>query len=68
MKAASNFQEFDKKLSDEIHDFWKSIAKKVGTNVLAGRLERKEDGIYNKATVYAPDGRILADYAKNPFI
>lgn len=39
-------------------------SEKVGTNVLAGRLERKEDGIYNKATVYAPDGRILADYAK----
>lgn len=64
LESGIQLPEFDKKLSDEIHDFWKSIAKKVGTNVLAGRLERKEDGIYNKATVYAPDGRILADYAK----
>lgn len=64
LESGVQLPEFDKKLSDEIHDFWKSIAKKVGTNVLAGRLERKEDGIYNKATVYAPDGRILADYAK----
>lgn len=64
LESGTPLPEFDKKLSDEIHDFWKSIAKKAGTNVLAGRLERKEDGIYNKATVYAPDGRILADYAK----
>ena len=42
LESGVQLPEFDKKLSDEIHDFWKSIAKKVGTNVLAGRFSLNE--------------------------
>lgn len=64
LESGTPLQEFDQEQSDKVHEFWKSIAAKTGTNILAGRLERKEDGVHNKATVYAPDGRILADYSK----
>ncbi len=64
LESGTPLDTFDEKISDEIVEFWKGIAKKTGTNVLAGRLERKDGVIYNKATVFAPNGDILADYAK----
>lgn len=64
LESGTPLETFDKELSDKVHEFWKGIAAKTGTNVLAGRLERKEDGVHNKATVYTPDGDILADYSK----
>lgn len=64
LESGTQLEEFDKEISDKINEFWKGIAAKTGTNILAGRLERREDGVYNQGTVYAPDGSILADYSK----
>lgn len=64
LESGTPLDEFDKATSDRIVEFWKGIAAKTGTNILAGRLERKEDGVYNKATVFTPQGEILADYTK----
>lgn len=64
LESGTDLDSFDKETSDKIHEFWKGIAIKAGTNILAGRLERREDGVYNQATVYAPDGSVLADYSK----
>lgn len=54
----------DDAITKKVNDFWMALAARTGINILAGRLERQGDKIYNKGTVYAPDGRILADYAK----
>ena len=64
LESGTPLEKFDKATSDRIVEFWKGIASKTGTNILAGRLERKEDGVHNKATVYTPSGEVLADYSK----
>ena len=64
LESGTPFENFDEERSNKVHQFWKDIAAKTGTNILAGRLERKADGVHNKATVYAPDGTILADSSK----
>lgn len=64
LESGTPLESFDRELSDKVQEFWKGIAVKTGTNILAGRLERREDGVHNKATVYTPDGQILADYSK----
>ena len=56
--------QIDEALTQEVMDFWSNLAKKCGSHILAGRLERKPEGIYNKATVFAPNGEVIADYAK----
>ena len=55
---------FDEATSQRIVQFWKDIAAKTGSHILAGRLERLGDKLYNKATVFSPSGEILADYVK----
>lgn len=64
LESETPIDEFDKETSDAVFEFWKELAAKTGTNILAGRLERREDGVYNLATVFAPNGEILAEYTK----
>ncbi|XCP85043.1 carbon-nitrogen hydrolase family protein [Roseburia hominis] len=64
LESGIPLETFDEALTERIVEFWKGIAAKTGTNILAGRLERKDGVIYNKATVFTPEGEILADYAK----
>lgn len=64
LESGTPLDQIDEAVTAEVIAFWKSIAAKTGSNILAGRLERKDGKIYNMATVFAPDGQILADYAK----
>lgn len=50
--------------TQQILNFWIELAKKCGTHILGGRLAFENGKLYNRATVFAPDGHILADYAK----
>ena len=54
----------DEDMTRRVMEFWSNLAKKCGSHILAGRLERKPEGIYNKATVFNPQGEVIADYAK----
>ena len=64
VECGTPLDEIDKEKSNEVFEFWKGLAAKAKTNILAGRLEKRDDGLYNLATVFAPNGEILADYAK----
>lgn len=64
LESGTPLEDIDEAKTAEVMDFWKGIAAKTGSNILAGRLDRQGEKIYNKATVFAPDGRVLADYAK----
>ena len=64
LESGTPHEKFDEAVTERVVEFWKKIAAKTGSNILAGRLERRDGKIYNKATVFSPDGRILADYAK----
>lgn len=58
-------EQVDEAMTARALEFWKGLAAQTGINILAGRLERRADGkLYNMATVFAPDGSILADYCK----
>ena len=58
-------EQVDEAMTARALKFWKELAAQTGINILAGRLERRPDGkLYNMATVFAPDGSILADYCK----
>lgn len=64
LESGIGIENIDDEITEKVNAFWKVLAAKTGINILAGRLERQGEKIYNKATVYAPDGKILADYAK----
>ncbi len=64
LESGTPLDTIDETITEQVVDFWKGIAKKTGSNILAGRLERKDGKIYNKATVFTPEGEIIADYAK----
>lgn len=64
LESGTPLEKIDEAETARIVEFWKGIAAKTGSNILAGRLERKNGKVYNKGTVFTPDGRIIADYAK----
>lgn len=64
LESGTPLENVDNGVTAKVVEFWKGLAAETGINILAGRLERQGDKIYNKATVFAPDGQILADYAK----
>lgn len=64
LESGTSLRKLDEALCSRITAFWKEIADRTGSNILAGRLERKNGAVYNKATVFAPGGNLLADYAK----
>lgn len=64
LESGTPLEQIDEAETARVVEFWKGLAAKCGSNVLAGRLERRNGKIYNMATVFSPDGRILADYAK----
>ncbi|HHY17326.1 MAG TPA: carbon-nitrogen hydrolase family protein [Firmicutes bacterium] len=49
---------------DEIDKFWRSMAKMSGIHILPGHIARRDGVWLNLATCYAPDGSVLAEYAK----
>lgn len=64
LESGTPLEQIDEAKTAEVAEFWKRLAAETGINILAGRVERRDGRLYNKATVFAPDGRILADYAK----
>lgn len=64
LESGTPLDQVDDAMTMKVVEFWKGLAAETGINILAGRLERQGDKIYNKGTVFAPDGQILADYAK----
>lgn len=57
-------EHIDERVTARNIEFWKSVAAQTGINILAGRLERRDGGLHNMATVFAPGGEVLADYSK----
>ena len=65
LEGGTPFDLVDEAMTLRAIAFWKELAAETGINILAGRVERRSDGnLYNMATVFAPDGSILADYCK----
>lgn len=65
LESGSDLETIDEAVTADVFAFWQTVAAETGAVVLAGRLERDQDGaLHNRATAFAPDGRILADYAK----
>ena len=60
-------EQVDEAMTARALKFWKELAAQTGINILAGRLERRPDGkLYNMATVFAPDGFIIANLVEKP--
>lgn len=64
LENVTPLDQIDDHVTAKMMGFWKRTAAETGINILAGRLERQGNKLYNKVTVFTQDGRILADYAK----
>jgi predicted amidohydrolase len=49
---------------DEIDNFWRKMAKMSGIHILAGHIACRDGTWFNLASCYAPDGNVIAEYAK----